>query len=221
MRFVIYVVKQWAGSRIGGVQWHLGRHALKYQMIHAWEIPYYPHLEAGDVIIGLGGPPSVVRLDEADYETRFMTFEAGFIGQAILGHVAFFGICLSHQLRAKLSHNPVEERTLEEGFTEVRLNEAGRRHWLFDGVPDVFQVYESHRDQVTEVRHDGVLLASSNSCPIQAIDWGGASVSVQFHPEVAIDDASRLSTDGAAPPGYADYVSRMFDNFFRRAAVIQ
>ncbi|MBM3461888.1 MAG: type 1 glutamine amidotransferase [Armatimonadetes bacterium] len=222
---MLYVIAQTAGAHLKGIRWHLERRAVPYAILPAWEITRYPDLARGDAIIGMGGPPSVARLDDAHYEHPYLVCEAGFIAHTLLEPVPFLGICMAHQLRAKLSHNPVQEVSLEHGLTEIVLNAEGRAHWLFAGVPERFVVFEHHNDQVVRLDRDGVLLASSQHCRVQAVAWGEVSASVQFHPEVLVEEMPEaLSLEGARdssgialPADYLAYASRIFDNFLNRA----
>lgn len=233
---MIYVLRQWKNGSISGPEWHLQRNRVPYQIIEAYECPQYPELKKGDAIIGLGGPPSVCNMHDKDYEHEFIVYEAGFLGYAIVMGVPFFGICLSHQLRAKMFDNPVETKTLEFGLQEVILSKEGRSHWAFEGMPERIHIYQHHRDHVLRVNSGAVLLGSSERCAVEAVGWDDVGFSTQFHPEVLhehIPDAIRkypeslastgLTLDqmmGRLPENYMQYVMRLFDNFLYRAGAI-
>jgi GMP synthase-like glutamine amidotransferase len=234
---VIYVLRQWKNGNITGIKWHLERNKVPYQIIEAYECPQYPELKKGDAVIGLGGPPSVCNMHDKDYEHEFILYEAGFLGYAVLEEIPFFGICLSHQLRAKMYNNPVETKTLEFGIQEVELNQDGRSHWLFEGMPETVRFYQHHRDHVLKVNSGAVLLGNSPNCPVEAVAWDDYGVSTQFHPEVLAADipdalakypqsleATGMTLDqmmARLPDDYMPYVTRMFDNFLRRAGAIR
>lgn len=216
-----------------GPKWHLERHRLPYKIIESWRCPQYPDLKKGDAIIALGGPPSVVKLHDPDYEHEFLIYEAGFLGAAIVQEIPFFGICLSHQLRAKMEQNTVESRTLEFGMQAIHLNEEGRKHWLYKGLPNPVWVYQHHRDHVVDVNGSGTLLGSSEHCGVETVAWDDLGVSTQFHPEIVIEDIpgaverypQSLATTGLTyeqmlariPADYTEYTCRLFDNFLIRA----
>lgn len=234
---VIYVLRQWKNGSIAGIEWHLQRNQVPYQILEAYECPQYPELHKGDAVIGLGGPPSVCNMHDKDYEHEFILYEAGFLGYAHIENIPFFGICLSHQLRAKMYHNPVETRTYEFGLQEISLNDDGRSHWLFEGMPEKFTVYQHHRDHVTSVQGGARVLASSANCPIEAVAWDDYGVSCQFHPEVLerdIPDALGKYPESLAgtgltldemmarlPATYLQSVTRLFDNFLFRAGYLR
>jgi len=230
---VIYVLRQWKNGSVAGIRWHLERSRIPYQIVEAYESPTYPDLKKGDAIIGLGGPPSVCDMHEPDYEHEFIIYEAGFLGYAILEGIPFFGICLSHQLRAKMENNPVESRSLEFGVQEIDLNQEGRKHWIFRGLPPRLQVYQNHRDHVVHVNAGARLLATSVNCAVEAVAWDDVGVSMQCHPEVLIEDiptalakypdsleATGLTVEqmmARLPGQYTQYMVRLFDNFLTRA----
>lgn len=234
---MIYVLRQWEGGSITGPKWHLERHRVPYKIIEAHTSPQYPDLKKGDAIIGLGGPPSVCNMHEPDYEHEFVLYEAGFLGFAALEGIPFFGICLSHQLRAKMELNPVEERSYEFGVKKITLTPHGREHWLFEGLPDYLCVYQHHRDHVLSVNNSGVLLASSTHCPVEAVAWDDFSVSMQCHPEILLQDIpdaltkypKSLEATGLTAqemidtlqPNYMELMIQLFENFLARAGYLK
>ncbi len=232
---MLYVIRQWKNGNVVGVTWHMEQRQVPFQFIEAWDSPVYPTLAPGDAIIALGGPPSVCRLRDPDYEYDFLLTEADFLAQAQEKQIPFMGICLGHQLRAKMDDNPVEQGQLVFGVQDVELTPAGREHWLFKGMPPCFQIYQHHRDHVMSVNHGAVVLGDSGTCPVEAVAWNDWSVSVQFHPEVLdlqFEDAilkypQQLEATGLTfeammervPDDYMGYINRLFDNFLNRAGV--
>ncbi|HEY3998032.1 MAG TPA: type 1 glutamine amidotransferase [Candidatus Xenobia bacterium] len=232
---MLYVIRQWKNGNVVGITWHIETRRIPFQFIEAYDTPEYPKLQQGDAVIALGGPPSVCRLREPDFEYDFLLPEADFLAELSRENIPFMGICLGHQLRAKMEDNPVEQRHLVFGVQDVDLTEAGRRHWLFDGIPDRFQIYQHHRDHVVSVNHGAVVLGNSETCPVEAVAWNDSSVSVQFHPEVLdiqFEDAilkypKQLEATGLTfdemlervPGDYMWYINRLFDNFFGRAGL--
>lgn len=234
---MIYVLRQWEAGSISGPKWHLERNRVPYKIIEAHTSPQYPDLRKGDAIIGLGGPPSVCNMHEPDYEHEFVLYEAGFLGYAALLDIPFFGICLSHQMKAKMELNPVEQRTYEFGVQEVTLTDEGRKHWLFEGLPSFLRIYQHHRDHVTEISGSAQLLATSPNCAVEAVGWDDVSVSVQFHPEILLQDVpialnrfpKSLEATGLTvqqmidrmQSNYMELMMRLFDNFLVRAGYLK
>lgn len=93
------------------------------------------------------------------------------------------GICLGHQIIAKAFGGEV--RRGESGEYAAVEIEVVEEDDLFKGLPRKLTVWESHRDEVSKLPGDFVLLASSEVCGVEAMKHKKKSVyGVQFHPEV-------------------------------------
>ncbi|MGC9020426.1 MAG: glutamine-hydrolyzing GMP synthase [Candidatus Methanodesulfokora sp.] len=123
--------------------------------------------DADGVIIG-GGPGSTVES----------------VPEVKLPNVPLLGICYGHQLIAKLMGGNVgRAKKPEFGPFEVTVLE---KDVLFQGVPEKFVAWMSHRDEVTKIPPDFLRLASSENCLYQAIRHEKRDIfGVQFHPEVS------------------------------------
>lgn len=107
--------------------------------------------------------------------------------------IPFLGICGGHQVLgaafdAEIYHmSGNEESDIEEkGFTEIRV--VKHDDPLFAGVDDPFICMESHHDEVRELPADFELLASTDTCRIQAMRHTKLPLyGVQFHPEIHDD----------------------------------
>ncbi len=226
---MIYVLRQWKDGQVSGLLNHLERNGVAYEVLEAYSLEEYPLLRQGDAVIGLGGPPSVCKMRDPNYECRFLLDEELFIAEAEAAGIPFLGICLSHQLRAVMAGQEVRSGRHVFAMHEVRLTAAGERHWLFDGLPPYPVFYQNHGDYVTGVPRTAELLATSDTCAVEAVAWNDRSVSTQFHPEVLgsqIEGAVArfpkamaqhgLTLEGllaSIPPDYDAYTARMFDNF--------
>ncbi len=93
------------------------------------------------------------------------------------------GICAGHQFMALYYGGEAKPAKIPEfGRTEVTVEEPGD---LFVGLPTQFTVWESHNDEVTRTPKGFVRLASSENCPVQAMQAEDRPLyGVQFHPEV-------------------------------------
>lgn len=98
--------------------------------------------------------------------------------------VPVLGICVGHQFLGRHFGGRVARAPAPE-FGRVELLVDGPGHPMFAGLPDRFQVWASHNDQVAEPPPGWTLLAHSSSCAVEAMAhptrpiWG-----MQFHPEV-------------------------------------
>ena len=97
--------------------------------------------------------------------------------------IPVLGICYGMQLACdflggRVAHNP----SREYGRTGLRVLKT---EGLFDGIPEVMDVWMSHGDQVSVVGDEFVALAATDTCPIAAVRHQNLPVyGLQFHPEV-------------------------------------
>lgn len=93
------------------------------------------------------------------------------------------GICAGHQFMAKhLGGDAAPAKVPEFGKSVVEVHQPDV---LFEGLPNRFEVWESHNDEVTILPRDFVALASSQNCNVQAMRHRDRPLfGLQFHPEV-------------------------------------
>ena len=233
---MIHVLRQWRDGNVTGVCSHLARHRVAFRVVEAWRSASLPPLRPGDAAIALGGPPSVCRFHEPDFDALFLRREALWLEEARQMRVAVLGICLAHQLLGAMRRNEVSTGTLVFGVEPVEITDAGRQHWLFAGVPRVFHAYQHHRDGVRSVGEGTRVLAASPTCAVEAAAWDDRTVSMQFHPEALahelptvieryghyLVDRGETVHDVMArlPHDYEVTTARMFDNFLYRSGCI-
>ena len=123
------------------------------------DLPYFPHL--------------LDRLCDV-VDTGFPTFASCFGFQ-----------CMVVALGGEIVH---DSDNMEVGTYEVRLTDEGLGDELFGTLPRRFPAQLGRKDRAAD-RWDGVLpLASSDSCPVQALRIPGKPVwASQFHPELDRD----------------------------------
>jgi GMP synthase (glutamine-hydrolysing) len=107
------------------------------------------------------------------------------------------GICVGHHYLARHFGGEVSHSgSPEYGRVRIELDRADSP--LFLGLGASLEVWESHNDIVSKLPPGWVRLATSESCPIQAMaDPARPRFGVQYHPEVA-------HTEGG---------ERLFENF--------
>ncbi len=98
-------------------------------------------------------------------------------------------ICFGHQIIANLLEGKVEndEDQAETGTISVSLTKEGRKSDLFENIPDNFHVVLGHKDSVTKLPKQAMLLAKSKTCRVEAYKIKNNIYSVQFHPELDLD----------------------------------
>ena len=97
--------------------------------------------------------------------------------------IPVLGICYGMQLACETLGGKVENAPAREfGRSRCRVTQPGD---LLAGVPEQFDVWMSHGDQVSRVSDDFIPLAKTATCPIAAVKHKSLPVfGVQFHPEV-------------------------------------
>lgn len=93
------------------------------------------------------------------------------------------GICLGHQLIAKLFGGKVKTAEIGEyAEAEIIVDEEDE---ILKGLSPSFKAWVSHKDEVSSLPKDFIKLAHSETCEIEAIAHKSYSLyGVQFHPEV-------------------------------------
>jgi GMP synthase (glutamine-hydrolysing) len=119
-----------------------------------------------------GGPSSV-------YEAGAPKCDPAIFGLGI----PVLGICYGMQLACEILGGKVQNAPAREfGRARCQVTMAGD---FLAGVPEHFDVWMSHGDQVARVSDDFIPLASTATCPIAAVKHKTLPVfCVQFHPEV-------------------------------------
>jgi GMP synthase (glutamine-hydrolysing) len=72
------------------------------------------------------------------------------------------------------------------GAIEITLTPAGRDDPLLAGVPAAFHAFTGHKEAISRLPGQAVLLASSARCPVQAFRAGANVYATQFHPELDV-----------------------------------
>jgi GMP synthase (glutamine-hydrolysing) len=124
-------------------------------------------------IILSGGPASVYAAGAPKCDPAIFS-----LGVPVLG--ICYGMQLaSFSLGARVANCPARE------FGRSQVTVSNRRDPLFAGLPEQFEVWMSHGDQVSGVAEDFEGLASTSTCPVAAVRHTRLPLyGLQFHPEV-------------------------------------
>ncbi len=126
---------------------------------------------APSAIILSGGPASVYAEDAPKIDPEVLE-----LGLPILG------FCYGHQTIAA-TLGGVVGHTEKGEYGAAELHVAGGA--LFEGTPATQTVWMSHRDAVTEVPAGFTVTASTDVCPVAAMECAERKIyTTQFHPEV-------------------------------------
>ncbi|QIW23442.1 GMP synthase subunit A [Sulfolobus sp. S-194] len=161
----------------GGQYNHLIVKDLKYLGLNA--VPITPEkpaeiLKDYDCIIFGGGPYSVIT------ELNKMGNAVDYVLKTSQPKL---GICLGHQLLAKVLGGEVAKATKPEyGLVRVNINDEDT---ILRGLPRSINAWESHTDEVVTPPQGFRILANSENAKVQAmVNKDNTIFGVQFHPEV-------------------------------------
>ncbi len=97
-----------------------------------------------------------------------------------------FGICGGHQTIGMMEGAAVDKIPSGPmaGTLEAPLTDAGRDHFLFDGLTDDAMFHFGNYERLAVAPDGATVLAADGNMPAMALDHGGSWYSVQFHPEI-------------------------------------
>jgi GMP synthase (glutamine-hydrolysing) len=156
-------------------------------------IPSLQELTAYDGVLWPGCNLTVYHTDDERVKPMLAlcdrAFEAG---------LPQFGTCWGIQLPAFVAGGEVKAnpKGREMGIgRKMRLTEAGKKHPMMKGKPEVYNHFVSHDDEVTRLPEGSVLLSGNDFSHVQAAEirykkgvfWG-----LQYHPEYDLHEMARL-----------------------------
>jgi len=146
-----------------------------------------PPLDAYTHIIITGSSASLVEPPE------WADVEAELVRQAAERGLAILGSCFGHQMLAYALAGPqhvVRAASAEVGWVRVEMSETDS---LFEGLPNVWQAFAWHYDEVVDLPPPWRVLGSTSQCGIHVIRYGDAPIwGLQSHPETTPCEAKTL-----------------------------
>jgi len=142
-----------------------------------WEVVADAHA----VFIGGAGDYSVTKVHPFTWTLQEIVLRLVEEGRPL------FGSCWGHQFLGRALGGLVVEDPVsaEVGTYTVRLTDAGREDPLFGELPPVFDAQLGHNDRILDPGPQGLELAASARCPMQAVRFGpGPVYGTQFHSEL-------------------------------------
>lgn len=162
----------WAASR---------GHTVSYSRVYLGE-PLPASLEAIDMLVVMGGPQSPsTTLEECPHFDA--AAEKALIAKAIAEKKAVVGVCLGSQLMgealgARHEHSPEKEI----GKFPITLTPAGLANDKFAPFGPTLEVGHWHSD-MPGLTPDAVVIATSEGCPRQIVEYGRLAYGFQCHME--------------------------------------
>jgi GMP synthase (glutamine-hydrolysing) len=141
------------------------------------------------VIVG-GGPANVSDPEDKkdDRQKRFERHLHTLFDQIVELDHPYLGAC--YGLGALFDHQGAKvsmERYSEPvGGVIITLTEEGEKDPLLEGLPRTFRALCGHKEACQNLPEGAVLLASSESCPIQIARLKSNLYGIQFHPELDV-----------------------------------
>ncbi len=161
-----------------GGQWtHREWRVLKYLKVETKIVPNttpFDDLKDLDGLVLSGGAPSVAT------DTDLMGNNGVYLDRA---EYPILGICAGMQYLCEHFGGSLGPSEVPE-FGHVSLKVIGHKD-LFKGLPDEFNVWASHNDEVKKLPEGFELTATSSTCPVEGVRCTFRPIfGVQFHPEV-------------------------------------
>ena len=139
------------------------------------------------IIIG-GSPFNVSDLHKSPQQQRAEDSLNRVVDVALAEQIPLLGACYGLGLMTRHEGGVVDHEFAEQiGAVSVTLSAAGHTDPVFGGLPEVFSAIVGHKEAVSVVPADAVVLASSAIAPVQAVRIGPAAYGTQFHPELDVD----------------------------------
>jgi GMP synthase (glutamine-hydrolysing) len=140
--------------------------------------------------------------------------------QVVEADFPFLGACYGIGTLGTLAGGVVDRQWSEPiGAVTIGLTPEGAADPLLGVLPSSFDAFLGHKEAVSTLPHGAVLLASSQTCPVQAFRLGERVYATQFHPELDVDSiVMRIETYqdfGYFAPGEGEELIRL-----ARAAVV-
>jgi GMP synthase (glutamine-hydrolysing) len=153
----------------------------------------------------VGGSPFDVSTPEHEKSARQHDIEAGFMTlfeRIATADFPFFGACSGNGLLGRFCGASISGRYAEPvGGADIHLTPDGREDPLLFGFPDTFRVLLGHKEACDDVPPGTVLLATSDTCPVQMFRLHNNVYATQFHPEADAEEF-RIRIDAYRHHGY-------------------
>jgi GMP synthase (glutamine-hydrolysing) len=128
----------------------------------------------------------------------------GLLGRVVSADFPFLGACYGIGALGRRLGAPVDRQYGEPvGAVEITLTPFGRQDPLLSTLPAAFNAFTGHKEAISCLPGQAVLLASSAGCPVQAFRVGANVYATQFHPELDVAGL-RTRTEVYKHAGYFD-----------------
>ncbi len=156
---------------------------IQYEILHLEG--QIPKLDNFTHLLLTGSELSASKKNENDDYINFI------ISHFVNNNKAILGICYGHQMLVKFLEGNQKCRKAE--FPEIGWrNISIESNFLFSMIKNPIAIC-SHYDEVFDLSSDFKIIASTNKCQIQAIQYKNFPIwGIQFHPEMQFSDGSKM-----------------------------
>jgi GMP synthase-like glutamine amidotransferase len=149
-----------------------------------------PDLDGFDGVLTFGG---AMNPDEGDRH-HWLRAELGLLGRVIARGTPLLGVCLGAELVAQAAGGEAPRAHEPEiGWHTVELTDAACDDQLLGALPRRFEAFQWHSYTITPP--DGGVELARSEAGLQAFRVGDAAWAIQFHAEVALEDAEAWIDD--------------------------
>ncbi len=117
-----------------------------------------------------------------------------FVRQVHATNKPFIGICFGHQMMAEALGGKVEKSDYGWGVGIQPLEITQAEPWM-QPEQATLKLHYMHRDQVTRLPENSLVLGRSEHCPLAAFRVGAAMLGIQAHPEFTNEYSEALLAD--------------------------
>ena len=139
------------------------------------------------VIVG-GGPSNVSDCEtkKSDEQKKFEDDLYGLLDEIVQKDIPFLGACYGVGILSSHQGACVSKENYSEdvGAVTVKMTQEGKKDDLLKGLPEEFRAFVGHKEACQSVPKSAVLLASSDTCPVQMYRVKSNIYATQFHPEM-------------------------------------
>lgn len=184
MRPLVLVIQNEIDDPVALVGQWISEVGIDVEVIHAYRgetVPaFLPAQYSG--AIAMGGYMGA----NDDIEFPWLIDARSLMKDVVANDIPFFGICLGGQLLATAVDGKVEPTPVPEiGVASFRVTADATQDSVFGHLAGKEVVAaEWHKDYITDLPDEAVVLASNDVCPVQAFRMGKNVYGVQFHPEI-------------------------------------
>ncbi len=164
---------------------------LQMDVINVTEEDKLPQLnnlkDYSGVIFGASSDYYISNLDRQVRE-KLMSVKP-IVDYLIENDIPTLGICFGHRLLCLLAGGKVEsdENQTEGGIVKIKLNEIALKSRLFEGIDNEFLIVSGHKDSVTQLPKNAILLAQTERTINSIIQIKNNIYGIQQHPELDVD----------------------------------